>query len=108
MKAEITRDVIQDLLPLYLAGEASEDTAALVLEYLKIDPELEEIAMVAKKNDLLGEVPVPLTKEDAMEAYEDAKKWMVVRTLGLAVIITGVVMCLVTFIPVAYMFLIAR
>ena len=108
MKAEITRDVIQDLLPLYLAGEASEDTAALVSEYLKTDPELEEIAMETKKNDLLGEVPVPLTKEDAMEAYEDAKKWMVVRTLGLAVIITGVVMCLVTFIPVAYMFLIGR
>ena len=108
MKAEITQNVIQDLLPLYLADEVSDDTAALVKEYLKTDPELAEIARQANKNDRLGEVPIPLTKEDAMEAYKDARKWMAVRTLGLAVIITGAVMCLVAFIPVAYMLLVAR
>ena len=36
----VTRDVIVDLFPLYLAGEASADTRALVEEYLKQDPEL--------------------------------------------------------------------
>jgi anti-sigma factor RsiW len=34
----ITRDVIIDLLPLYLAGEASADTRALLEEYLRDNP----------------------------------------------------------------------
>ncbi len=36
----VTRDVILDLLPLYLAGEASQDTRTLVDEYLATDPAL--------------------------------------------------------------------
>src|SRR5262245_1895000 len=38
---KVTREVILDLLPLYLAGEASPATRALVEEYLRQDPELE-------------------------------------------------------------------
>ena len=36
----VTREVILDLLPVYLAGEASPATRAFVEEYLKQDPEL--------------------------------------------------------------------
>jgi len=36
----VTQEVILDLLPLYLAGEASPATRALVEEYMKQDPEL--------------------------------------------------------------------
>ena len=36
----ISRDVILDLLPVYLAGEASPATRALVEEFLARDPEL--------------------------------------------------------------------
>ena len=36
----VTREVILDLLPLYVAGEASPDTRALVESYLEQDPEL--------------------------------------------------------------------
>lgn len=35
----VTKDVVRDLMPLYLAGEASEDTRRLVEEYLRIHPE---------------------------------------------------------------------
>src|SRR5215471_19242044 len=38
----VTRDVILDLLPLYVAGEASAGTRVLVTEYLSRDPELAE------------------------------------------------------------------
>jgi anti-sigma factor RsiW len=34
----VTRDVITDLLPLYLAGEASADTRALLEDYLRENP----------------------------------------------------------------------
>jgi hypothetical protein len=40
MAMKVTRDVVLDLLPLYLSGEASADTRALVVEYLAQDPEL--------------------------------------------------------------------
>ena len=40
----VTRNVIIDLLPLYVAGEVSPDSRALVDEYLKGDPELAESA----------------------------------------------------------------
>jgi hypothetical protein len=39
---KVTREVILDLLPLYLAGEASPATRALVEEYMRQDPELAE------------------------------------------------------------------
>lgn len=40
----VTRDVVLDLLPLYLAGEASADTRRLVDAFLATDPQLARIA----------------------------------------------------------------
>src|SRR5271169_6933098 len=40
MEMNVTREVILDLLPVYLAGEASPATRALVEEYMKQDTEL--------------------------------------------------------------------
>jgi len=37
---KVTRDVVVDLLPVYLSGEASPDTRSLVEEYLKQDEDL--------------------------------------------------------------------
>lgn len=81
---EVTNDVILDLLPLYLAGEVSEDTAALVKKHLEADPELAETAKQMAKADSLNKVPIPFRKETAMETYHEAKKWMTIRILGLA------------------------
>jgi anti-sigma factor RsiW len=90
---EVTKAVILDLLPLYLAGEVSSDTAALVKEHLEADPELAEAAKEMAKTDSLGKVPIPFKKEVALETYEEAKKWMTIRTLGVAAIIATAVMC---------------
>ena len=70
---EISRNVILDLLPLYIADEASPETRALVEEYLDTDPELEKIADKLSGAELLDEVPIPITKEHEMEAYQEAK-----------------------------------
>ncbi|MFN7977858.1 MAG: hypothetical protein U0P30_06950 [Vicinamibacterales bacterium] len=40
----VTRDVVIDLLPVYLAGEASADTRALVEAFLATDPPLARLA----------------------------------------------------------------
>jgi len=91
---EVTKDVILDLLPLYLAGEVSEDTATLVKKYLESDPELAEAAKEMAKADSLGKVPIPFRKEAAVETYQEAKKWMTIRILGIAAIIGMILMCL--------------
>jgi len=83
---EITHDVILDILPLYLAGEVSEDTATLVKKYLEANPELAETAKEMAKADSLNKVPIPFRKEAAMETYQEAKKWMTIRILGLTLI----------------------
>ena len=49
----VTRDVIYDLLPSYFAGDASDDTRALVEAYFETDPEFARMA--ARFQTLLGD-----------------------------------------------------
>lgn len=98
---EITKDVILDLLPLYIAGETSADTAALVKDYLASDPELAEAAREMAKADSLNKVPIPFRKETAMETYQEAKKWMTIRLLGFATLGTVMFLCTM-FVVFAY------
>lgn len=41
---KVTRDVMNDLLPLYFSGEASADTRTLVEDYFRENPEFERMA----------------------------------------------------------------
>jgi hypothetical protein len=76
---KITRNVILDLMPLYLAGEASQDTKELVEEYLETDKELAEMANQSTTFDLPKDVPVPLEKDQALQLYVEAKRQMTIR-----------------------------
>ena len=98
---EITRDVILDLLPLYLADEVSADTRTLVKEYLKTDPELAKIAEQSAAIELPQDAPTPLTEENRMEAYREAKRLMFLRTVILAVVISVAVLGLLAFLGAA-------
>ena len=77
---EITRNVIEDLLPLYIAGEASQDTVTLIDSYLLNDHELAEKVQDAKEIHF-SEIPVPLEKDDQMEAYKKAQRMILRRTI---------------------------
>jgi anti-sigma factor RsiW len=94
--SEITKEVVLDLLPLYLAGEVSPETSALIQKYLESDPEMAETAKAMAKADSLGKVPLPFKRDAALETYNEAKKWMTIRTLGLAAIVALVLMCFFT------------
>ena len=98
---KITRDVILDLLPLYIANELSEDTRALVDDYLETDPEIAKIALKTVVPGLMSEVPVPLTKDNKMEAYSETKRIMFQRLVIIAVVLTF----LGAFITLAVMFI---
>jgi hypothetical protein len=85
---KITKNVILDLLPLYLANEVSEDTRALVEKYLKTDPQLAKIAKQSPVTELPGDIPVPLTEDDKMKTYRKAKRLIILYILILAGVIS--------------------
>lgn len=56
---KVTRDVVNDLMPLYVAGEASADSRVLVEDYLRLHP-----------GDFKGETPTALPHVDAPQSIE--------------------------------------
>ena len=100
---EVTRNVILDLLPLYVADEVSDDTRALVEAYLTEDPDLERLARRSAER-LSEDAPVPLTKESQMESYDKAQKYIVMRTAIIATAIAVTLFCLVALLGALFMF----
>ena len=106
MIMEITRNVILDLLPLYLADEASADTRALVENYLESDPTLAKLAERSAMIDLLKDVPIPLLKENQMEAYKEAKRMILQRTVIVAVLIAFAILSALSLAGLAFFYLV--
>ena len=64
----VTRDVVNDLLTVYLAGDASADTQALVEEWLRHDPELARQVARARNLELPAvPAPPPTTEKRALD-----------------------------------------
>ena len=105
---EISRNVILDLLPLYIADEASPETRALVEQYLENDPELATIAQKLSSSELLKEVPIPITKEHEMEAYEEAKLQQRRYIITLVAVVSVIILFMMTAALVGLFFLIPR
>jgi len=79
----ISRDVVKDLIAVYLAGDASADTRALVESYLKTDPELAKDVEAAGHATLgLPPTHMPTAEKQALEATQQQLK---VRTSTLVV-----------------------
>ena len=57
----VPRNVILDLLPTYIAGEASEETKILIEEFAKNDPEIEKYISTGKleSDSILAELTIP-------------------------------------------------
>lgn len=100
---KITRNVILDLLPIYVAGEASADTRALMESYLASDPEAAELAKEFAQMQKAEDLPVPLNKEDAMEAYREAKRLMFRRTVIIAALTAFGFLCVLGLIFVVWL-----
>jgi hypothetical protein len=73
---KITREVITDLLPAYLANAASDDTRTLVDEFFRQDPEFARMAQEKKDADMWGVPPV-------LEPQKDQEREALIRTKNL-------------------------
>jgi anti-sigma factor RsiW len=88
----VTREVVRDLLTVYLSGDASDDTRALVEEFLERDPLLKAEAEAARAGGLrLPTPPAPIAPESAEKrALDRTRDLMKTRTstLVMAVLFT--------------------
>lgn len=87
----VSRDVVTDLLPLYLAGEASPDTRTLVEAFFEEDP---EFARIARAGTLPTDALVPprsLTEDDAVRTIRRTRAMIRWRgtILGIAIFLTA-------------------
>ena len=85
---EITRNVILDLLPLYLANEVSADTRALIEKYLETDPEFADDVKRSTAMELREDIPIPLTREHKLKAYSKAK-WLMFLYVVISVVLVS-------------------
>jgi len=85
----VTKNVIQDLLPAYLAGEASADTVDLVEEFLTTDPELARTVESFRANPL-AQPAVELRPDREKETLNMTKRllWWRGILMGLAMFLT--------------------
>ena len=85
----LTRDIVRDLLPLYVEGEASADTRAAVEAWLRGDPELSRLAEALRAGEAAP--AAPSHPEGAREALSRTKRLLARRTwlLASALFFTG-------------------
>jgi anti-sigma factor RsiW len=92
----VTREVILDLLPAYLSGEASVDTRALVEEFLKQDPDLARNIRSEWLEKMDAAAPSALPPELELKAFRRTKhllgrlRW----ALGFAIFFTSLALSL--------------
>jgi hypothetical protein len=82
---KITREVVKDLMAVYMAGDASADTRALVEDWLRTDPELASQLDRARRLDLPKVAAPPPTAEK--RSLDRTRRYLIGRTvvLGMAV-----------------------
>ncbi|MFN7940250.1 MAG: hypothetical protein U0X73_01515 [Thermoanaerobaculia bacterium] len=87
----VTRDVMNDLLTLYLADEASADTRALVEEQMRHDPELVRQVEAARRERFALPSPPPPGPTEEKAALERTRNLLKSRssTLAIALVFTA-------------------
>jgi hypothetical protein len=70
----ITRDVVMDLWPLYVSGDASADTRALVDAFLQKDPKFEETLRGASREGIPHLEPPSLAPDHELRTLARVKR----------------------------------
>jgi hypothetical protein len=72
--SEISRDIILDLLPVYLAGEASTDTRKLVDEFAVTDPQIARLVRAGSGDSLPTDFALNLPPGAETKAFLKTRK----------------------------------
>lgn len=94
----VTRDVVRDLVTLDLAGEASEESRALIAEYLATDPDLAAQVDAARGLKLRLPPARPLPPDAERETLAETRALLRQRTSTIAMAL------LFTLLPLSFAF----
>ena len=85
----ITKDIIQDLLPLYAANECSNDSRAVVDEYLRLHPFEADTLRRAMSDSAIQVTPKPIDLSE-MNTLQRSRKRLQIQSLliGLAIFLS--------------------
>ena len=105
----VTREIVKDLLPLYVSGEASPDSRALVESFLREDPELARLADALRAEELAPAREPSVPPGAGRPALLRTKELLRRRTwfLALALFLTGLPLSFV-FDATGFRFLLLR
>ncbi len=75
----ISKDIINDLLPLYFLEDCSADTKQLVEEYLKSNPDFEKHVKTLNENPIPKNILQPLQKSDELKSLLKTRRLLKAR-----------------------------
>jgi hypothetical protein len=83
----ISKNVINDLLPLYFSNECSTDTKQLIENYLKSNPDFEKEIKQFSRNPLPNTLPQTLEEEIEMKSLKKTRRLLKMRSyfMGFAI-----------------------
>ena len=86
---KLNRNVVEDLLPVYLSGEASKETNQLVEAYLEEDPELNRLVQKLLKAE--SDLPEPIVVTDELTALKKTQQMIKLQSwlLPIAILFTA-------------------
>ena len=71
---EINKNIILDLLPIYLSNEASKETIELVEKYLAENDDIARIVQIQRESlNISSKIPVPLSRDHQITAYKKSR-----------------------------------
>jgi len=88
---KLTHDVLIDLLSLERAGEASDDSKALLQHYREHDEGFAQLARESESLPAKPVIPAPQLKEKEMETFEQAQKTLYVKAFVIVATVFGVI-----------------
>lgn len=76
---KVTRDVVTDLFPLYLSGDASDDTRRLIDDFMTDDPEFAEASRGMSDAFLKRDKIPPMSPEIELQTIKMTKRFVRLR-----------------------------
>ena len=90
---KITRDVVTDLWPLYVAKEASADSHALIDEFLAQDPEFARLIRANGMAEMLAPAKLDVKPDAEMKIFLAARRSLLFRQLNLPLFLAMLFSC---------------
>ena len=87
---EPNKNIILDLLPIYLSGDASNETNEMVEKYLAENDDIKKIVQIQRESlSFSSEIPVPLSRDHQIAAYKKSRIQLVLTIVFAAIVLLG-------------------